>query len=55
MRAGIRINDFRSGSIDETVPAAAKRLVKGDIAGRNGDLTRDQRIFGGIERTLRLE
>src|SRR3546814_20857514 len=55
MGAGVHVDDPRLRGIDGAVPAAAERLVEGDVVGGDGDPALDQRVLGRIERALRIQ
>src|SRR3546814_9939307 len=55
MGAGVHVDDLRLRGIDGAVPAAAERLVEGDVVGGDGDPALDQRVLGRIERALRIQ
>ena len=52
---GLDVDDLGFCAVDSAVPAAAERLVEGDVVGRQKHAALQQGILGRIERALGVE
>ncbi len=55
MRAGVLVDHFRLVGFHLAGPAAAKRLLQGDVIGGQADTALDERVFGGVGRAFSIE